>query len=43
MRTDKLKEEYKKIFEIKEGFKSQVHEIKKKNIKIQRKIDETEI
>ena len=43
MRTDKLKEEYKKIFEIKEGFKNQVHEVKKKNIKIQRKIDETEI
>ena len=43
MRTDVLKAEYLKLFDIKEGFKKEVTDVKKKNIKIQRKIDEVEI
>ena len=34
MRTDMLKAEYLKIFDIKEGFKKEVTDVKKKNIKI---------
>ena len=43
MRTDVLKSEYLKLFDLKEGFKKEVTDVKKKNIKIQRKIDEVEI
>ena len=43
MRTDVLKAEYLKLFDLKEGFKKEVTDVKKKNIKIQRKIDEVEI
>lgn len=43
MRTDVLKAEYLKLFQIKEGFKNEVTDVKKKNIRIQRKIDEVEI
>lgn len=43
MRTDVLKAEYIKLFDLKEGFKTEVTDVKKKNIRIQRKIDEVEI
>ena len=37
-----LKSEFHKLFEIKEGFKKEVTEMKKKNVRMQRKTDDLE-
>lgn len=39
MKTDIMKDEYMKLFNIKERYKTQIEDVKKRNVKLQRKID----